>query len=135
MTRAVEAQGRLERQKAVGLRAAHRIASQGLLRGWETWRALWEETTRRACMLAAAGGRLQRPMLAVCLSAWREEWSEQSAHAQLALTLTLSLALALPAPGTLTLTLALTPGTLALALTLTLTSTLSLTLNLTLYPR
>ena len=47
-------QERLERRQAVGVRAARRLANQGILRGWGAWHAMWEDKARKMRMIAAA---------------------------------------------------------------------------------
>ena len=89
ITKAVEAKERLRRREEVGMRAAKRLASQGLLRGWDTWQAHWEREARRKNKMAAAASRLTKPALLATFTYWREDWSnraiaaERQAHAEL----------------------------------------------------
>ena len=57
--------------------AAHRLGKQQLSKGWQTWLDGWLEHQRHKRMLAASAGRMQRPMLAAALVAWREDWAEE----------------------------------------------------------
>ena len=53
------------------------MCSQGLLRGWTAWHGQWEEAVRQKRMLAAAGARLSRPVLAAAVSHWQSDWTVQ----------------------------------------------------------
>merc|ERR1719162_1654346 len=56
--------------------AARRMMQAGLTKGWQSWLDLYLERQANMRMLAAAAGRMQRPMLAAALTAWREDWHE-----------------------------------------------------------
>ena len=43
---------------------------------------MWVREARQRRMLDAACARLSRPMLAACISAWRQEWTEHSLAAE-----------------------------------------------------
>jgi hypothetical protein len=54
--------------------AARRIANAGIAFGFSAWQARWEEVARDKRMLAAAGARLRRPVLAAALAHWSNDW-------------------------------------------------------------
>ena len=65
------------RREEVQLRAARRIANQGLVRAWVAWHELAEEHAKQRRQLAAAGARLARPQLVKCLALWAAAWREE----------------------------------------------------------
>merc|ERR1719345_41979 len=54
--------------------AARRMMQAGLTKGWQTWLDMYLERQANMRMLAAAAGRMMRPMLAAALTAWRDDW-------------------------------------------------------------
>ena len=53
-----------------------RMIQRGLARGWTAWHGQWAGVVRRKRMLAAAGSRLQRPMVTAALWSWRTGWAD-----------------------------------------------------------
>ena len=62
--------------------AARRIANAGIANGFTTWQRQWEEEALQKRLLAAAGGRLARPVLAAAVAHWIGDW-RTAAHAML----------------------------------------------------
>ena len=53
---------------------AKRMLNAGMAKCWGTWLDMAEEQTRKRRMLAAAVGKLTRPMLAACYAHWYKDW-------------------------------------------------------------
>ena len=68
-------QAKENRVQLIAESVLRRIVQRGLARGWTTWHGQWAGMARRKRMLAAAGGRLQRPMLTAALWSWRTSWA------------------------------------------------------------
>ena len=53
-----------------------RLGRRGLSLGWQAWLDAYLERQRHKRMLAAAAGRLMRPILTAALTHWRVDWHE-----------------------------------------------------------
>ena len=62
-------------------KALKRIGNQGIMRGFTAWSAQYLQYAKHKRMLAAAGARLMRPLMAACLSLWRGEWEKSQRRA------------------------------------------------------
>ena len=69
-------QAKENRVQLIAESVLRRIVQRGLARGWTTWHGQWAGMVRRKRMLAAASGRLQRPMLTAALWSWRTGWAD-----------------------------------------------------------
>ena len=75
---AAQAEAEMEKRIAhLQQMAGKRMMQAGLTKGWQSWLDLYLERQANMRMLAAAAGRMQRPMLAAALTAWREDWQEE----------------------------------------------------------